>query len=269
MSGQQPPHGPPPQQPPHGGPPPQGPPYGQPPYGQPPYGPPQGPPPGGGWQQLPQQPGPKPRSTRSGATVLVAGLAALVVVFAALSAYLWFFDDSGSGSAPNASTAEVDLPDELGDYTVQEQQSDDEYTVDLEQTREDYEEIVGAGFDTKTYVPAGEDAESGGSGDPREITVQATRADLPLTPYYTTETSSTEIVRDDLICHLAYYEGYDPDAENGESSQDDKEQLPQSCSRSGDGLTVYVNTYSTSVDEDPPTLDELVELTDEAYDAAK
>lgn len=267
MSGQQPPYGPPPQQP--GGQPPYGRPQpgGQPPYpyGPPPQGPPQGPPPQGppqgppgGWQQ-PPGPGRQPGTSRSRPTVLIAALGALALVFALLSGYLWFFD-SDPGSAPDASMEEVSLPTELGDYTEQDPDSAGDYAVDLEQTRADYEEVTGAGFDTKTYVPSGE------SGDARTITVQAIRADIPLTPYNTTKTSSTEIVRDDLLCSLAYYEGYDSDAKSDDDGE--KEQLPQTCFRSGDGMTVYVSTYSTSTDKDAPTLDEMVELTDEAYDAA-
>lgn len=266
MSGQQPPYGQPPQQP---GPP-QGLPYGRPPgqqpprppYGQAPQGPPPGPPPG--WQNPPGDQSPPPaKRRRSGLTVLVAALAALVIVFAALSAYLWMTRSSGT----DASTAEVSLPDEVGDYTAQEP-SDDEYAIDMDQTREDYEDVLGAGFDQLSYA-----LESSGSGDGSSddetptITVTAYRAEIPLTPGYTTGTSSTETVRDDLSCNLAYYEGYDPNAKDGED--DDKEQLPQSCSRSDDGLTVIVSTYATSVDKDPLSVDEMSDLTDEAYDAVK
>lgn len=249
------------QQPPYGGQPPQpGPPsYGQQPPQARPSGPPQGPPPG--WQQLPGPAEPAGPTSPRRYKVAIAVLSALVLVLGALSAYLWFADDTPS--AQNASTESVDLPEEIGDYTEQEPDSDSDSAIDIDQTREDYKEIVGAGFDLKEYQL------TDGNDDTPTISVAVVRADMPVTPGYATKTSSTEVVDDDTICRLAYYKGYDPDAEDDEDSEEeDKTQRPQSCSRSSDGLTVWVNTYVTSHDEGP-SLDELVEFTDQAYDAAK
>lgn len=225
--------------------------------------PPQGPPPG--WQQLPGPPAPPPRPSRVSAVLiglLVLLVVLLVVLFGGLSAYLWFDDSS---TAPDASMDAVELPDELGDYSELAPDPEDEYAIDVDKTRDDFAEIVGAGFDMKAYER--NDAEDA-DRPPPTLNVSAIRANLPLTPNYTTTTSSTKVVRDDVICTLAYYEGYDADAEGDDNADDDKTQRPQSCSRSDDGLTVYVNTYVTSMDEGP-SLDELVEFTDAVYDSVK
>lgn len=188
----------------------------------------------------------------------------LVLLLAASTAYLWFADDSGGASGLDTSTAEVTLPMDIGDYHAQAE-SDPSYEVDLDQTRDDYRETIGAAIDIQTYGTG----DSSDDDAPPTITVRAVRAGLPLTPGYSTKTSSTKIVRDDVVCTLAYYEGYDPDADADTESDHDKGQKPQSCTRSDDGVTVYVNTYATSVDEGTPSLDELVDFTDEAYDAVK
>ncbi|MDN5852532.1 MAG: hypothetical protein L0K86_06725 [Actinomycetia bacterium] len=242
------------QQPPDDG---QSPRPGPPPYvQQPPQGPPTGPP--HGQPEWLQPPAPEGRARPNRYQLTIAALATLVLLLGALSAYLWF--DDSSSPAPNASTEPVELPGSIGEYVEDKPDSDDEYAIDIEQTRKDYEEIVGAAFDAKSYRHPG-----AGEDESLTLAVSVTRADVPLTPRYSTKRASTKVIDDDTICGLAYYEGYDADDEEGE---DDKKQLPRSCSRSDDGLTVYVYASFGSNDE-ALSLDELVEFTDQAYDAAK